>query len=132
MPHFSVVLAAFAGVLYIVFLVVDRIVTERRIEAKGRALGCQNPPDEHSRLPFGIDSVKDSIAADREKLFPDFSIARAAKMGTYTWQMKLFGTRIFITHEPQNIQTILASQFGTFDLGPVRRGVVCSTGEDVF
>lgn len=128
MPHFSVALAAIAGISYLVFLVLDSIVTNRRIAAKARELGCQDPPQEHFRLPFGIDNVQNALAADREKLFPDWVQKRAEKMGTYTWKMSMFGQKIFTTAEPQNIQAILASQFGTFDLGPLRRGVVCSTG----
>lgn len=125
MPHVSIVLAAIAGVSYVVFLVLDSIVTKRRIAAKGRELGCQDPPEEKFRLPFSIDAVQDAIAADKDKLFPLFVQSRAEKMGTYTWKMKLFGEKVFISHEPQNIQAILAGQFGTFDLGPYRRGMVC-------
>ncbi|CAN8102777.1 unnamed protein product [Discula destructiva] len=123
MPHFSVALAAIAGVSYIVYLVLDSIVTRRRIAAKSRELGCQDPPQEHFRLPFGIDNVQAAMAADRERNFPEWIRGRAEKMGTYTWQISLFGQRIIGTHEPQNIQAILANQFGTFDLGPMRRGV---------
>lgn len=128
MPHFSVVLAAIAGVSYVVFTVLDRIITRRRILAKGRELGCQDPPEEKFRLPFSIDSVQQALAADREKLFPDWLISRAQNMGVTTWKMKLFGQNVFVTSEPQNIQAILATQFGTYDLGPFRRGVVCSAG----
>lgn len=125
MPHVSVVLAAIAGVSYVVFLLLDRIVTKRRIATKARELGCQDPPEEHFRLPFSIDAVQRSIAADREKLFPSFVQSRAEKMGVYTWKMKIFGAKVFITHEPQNIQALLAGQFGTYDLGPLRAGTVC-------
>lgn len=127
MAHFSIVVAALAGVSYVVFWTLDRIVTNRRIATKARELGCQDAPVERFRLPLGIDSVQDALAADKQQLFPDYVISRAENMGVYTWSYKLFGKSIFRSDDPQNIQSILANQFGTFDLGPLRRDVVCST-----
>lgn len=125
MAHFSIVLAAIAGVSYVVFLVLDLVVTNRRIANKARELGCQDPPLEPFRLPFGIDNVQEAWAADGEQLFMDWFVKRANKMGVYTWAYRLFGKKMISTHEPQNIQSILANQFGTFDLGPLRRDLVC-------
>lgn len=127
MAHFSVVLAAIVGVSYVVLAVLDRIVTNHRIAKKARELGCQDPPHEQFRLPFGIDNVQSAMAADREQLFLDWVTSRAKKIGAYTWTYKLMGKKIIATHEPANIQAILANQFGTFDLGPMRRDVVCCT-----
>lgn len=124
MAHFSIVLAAIAGVSYVVFRLLDHFVTARRIAAKARELGCEEPPEERFKLPFSIDLVRAATKADREKAFPHFVLARAKKMGVYTWSYKIFGVKIIVTHEPQNIQAILATQFGTFDLGPQRRGMV--------
>lgn len=124
MAHFTVALAAIASISYVVFMVLDHYITARRLAAKAQELGCQEPPLEETRLPFGIDSVKAAMAADKEKLFPDWLTSRANKMGVYTWRLNLFGKRLIITHEPQNIQAILATQFGAFDLGPQRRGLV--------
>lgn len=124
MAHFTVVLAAIASISYVVFRILDHYITAGRIAVKARELGCQEPPQEHFRLPFGIDNVRAAMAADKEKLFPDWIVSRANKMGVHTWRFDLFGTRVITTREPQNIQALLATQFGAFDLGPHRRGLV--------
>lgn len=126
MPHLTVVFAVLASVSYVVFWILDSIVTNRRIAAKARELGCQDPPEEHFKLPWSIDLVQRALAADKAKVFPSYMQARAEKMGVYTWKMQLFGAKVFATHEPQNIQALLAGQFGNFDLGPDRRGMVRS------
>lgn len=124
MAHFSIVLTAIAGVSYVLFLLLDRIVTSHRIATKARELGCQDPPFEAFRLPLGIDNVQEAWAADAEQQFMDWFTQRAKKMGVNTWSYRLFGRKLISTHEPQNIQAILANQFGTFDLGPLRRDLV--------
>lgn len=124
MAHFSVVLAAIASVSYIVFRLLDHFVKAHRVAARTREWGCKEPPLEPFRLPFGIDNVKEALKADEEKVWPHWFSSRAEKLGVYTWKYYLFGKRIISTHEPQNIQAVLATQFGTFDLGPDRRNLV--------
>lgn len=125
MAHFSIVLTAIAGLSYVLFSLLDRIVANHRIANKARELGCQDPPLERFRLPLGIDNVQEAWAADTEQQFMDWFMQRAKKMGVNTWSYRLFGRKLISTHEPQNIQAILANQFGTFDLGPLRRDLVC-------
>lgn len=83
------------------------------------------PPCEAGWSPwkFGLDVVSAGLRADRQKRFPDYVLDRARSIGAYTWTYRIFGTRIVATHEPANIQALLATQFGTFDLGPLRRGM---------
>ncbi|KAF3768116.1 cytochrome P450 [Cryphonectria parasitica EP155] len=121
MAHISVILTAIVGGSYLVFLLLDYIITSRRVAAKAEEWGCKEPPEQRNRLPLGIDKVMDSMAADEKKLFPEYMVGQADKMGVYTWSYRLFGTKIISTHDPQNIQAILATQFGTFDLGEQRR-----------
>lgn len=127
MVHSSVALVAIVGVSYIAFQLLSHIVTRYKIASKARELGCQDPPFERFRLPLGIDNVQEAWAADGEQQFMNWFQQRANKMGVYTWSYKLFGKKMISTHEPQNIQAILANQFGTFDLGPLRRGLVRRT-----
>lgn len=124
MAHFSVVLAAIAGVSYVVFRALDHIITARRVAAKAAEWGCKEPPAQHSRLPLGLDRVRAAMHADREKLFPEFMVSQAEAMGAYTWSFKLFGTKGLSTHEPENIQAMLATQFASFYLGSNRSGNV--------
>lgn len=127
MAHFTIVLAAIAGVSYAVFRLLDHYVTARRAAAKAREWGCKEPKEEvfPGGLFASICQVRRALQADKEKVFPHWVLGRAEKLGVWTWKYKLFGSRIVVTNEPQNIQAILATQFGTFDLGPQRRNLVC-------
>lgn len=124
MAHATLVLVGIVGVSYILFWLLDRVVTARRQAAKAREWGCKEPPLEPFRWPLGIDNIMSAMEADKEKVFPDWFVRRAEAMGVYTWRYYLFGKRIITTQEPKNIQAILAGQFGTFDLGLQRRGLV--------
>lgn len=126
MAPISLVLAGVAPLAYIIYFLIERIVTAHRREAKARDLGCQEPiPDpEWIWWKFGIDIIRSAMNADVEQRFPDYVLDRARHMGVYTWRYRIFGNRVVTTHEPENIQALLATQFGTFDLGPLRRGTV--------
>lgn len=124
MAHVSLVLAGLAGISYVIFWILNQLVTAHRYRARAREWGCQEPILETHKLPFNIDLVQTAMQADKEKLFPDLIFRRAQALGVYTWRYYLFGARVISTHEPKNIQTILANSFGTFDLGPQRRGLV--------
>lgn len=124
MAHVSLVLAGLVGASYLVFWLLNQAVTVRRQAARAQEWGCKEPPLEAFRWPLGIDNIMRCLEADKQKCFPDFFVRRVEAMGVYTWQYYLFGKRIITTQEPKNIQAILAGQFGTFDLGPQRRGLV--------
>lgn len=117
----SLVLAGLLGASYAVFWVLNRIVTAHRQAARAREWGCKEPPLEPFRLPLGVDHVRRALAADKAQQFPDFIVRRAEALGVWTWRYHLFGKRIIATHEPDNVKAILASQFGTFDVGEERR-----------
>ncbi|PSR80330.1 cytochrome P450 [Coniella lustricola] len=123
MAHLSLVVAGLVAVSYLAFLVVDSLVTSHRRAGKAREWGCEQPARQALTKPWGIDKVQDAMAADRIKQFPQYAFSQAVAMGRWTWMYKLFGAEIISTHEPQNIQAILATQFGTFDLGVQRRGM---------
>lgn len=119
----SLVLAGLLGASYVVFWVLNRVVTAHRYAARARAWGCKEPPLEPFSLPFGIDHVRRALAADKAQDFPRWIVRRAEGMGVWTWRYHLFGNRIISTHEPENVKALLASQFGTFDLGEQRRAL---------
>ncbi|ROW05736.1 hypothetical protein VMCG_05152 [Cytospora schulzeri] len=120
MAHFSVTLALIASISYVVYYSLNSLVQSRRRAAKARQLGCQEPPLESSRLPLGIDIIQASTQADKEKLFPDHLIRKAERVGATTWKYSVLGQTNVNTNDPRNIQAILATNFGTFDLGPRR------------
>lgn len=120
MAHFSIALALIASVSYIVYYFLKVLVRTRRRAVKARQLGCKEPPIERGRLPWGIDFVRAAIRADKQKLFPEHLLQRAEMMGASTWRYSIFGQTDVSTSDPRNIQAILATSFGTFDLGPRR------------
>lgn len=139
MPHFTFTLALIAGLSYVIYYVLNRFVQSRRRAAKARELGCEEPRLENSRLPLGIDLVKLAIQADKQGLFPEHLMRRAEGVGANTWRHSIFGQTNVNTIEPQNIQAILATNFGTFDLGPQRaawfwpmlgNGIFTQSGQD--
>lgn len=124
MAHASLLLAGLLGASYVVFWLLNQAVLARRQTARAREWGCEEPPREPFRWPLGLDNIRDALEADRQKLFPDFFLRRAEAMGVWTWQYHLFGKRIVTTQEPDNIKALLATQFGTYDLGEQRRGLL--------
>lgn len=120
MAFSPVTLALLATISYIVYHILDKLVQSRRRAAKALELGCKEPPVEHFRWPWGIDMVREALQADKDKLFPDLVIKRAKRMGVNTWRYTIFGRTNVTTIDPRNVQAVLATQFGTFDLGPPR------------
>lgn len=128
MAHFTIVLAVIASASYAVFWLLDNYITASRIAAKSREWGCQDPKEEvypGLGVLASINQVRRALRADKQKIFPHWLLGRAEALGVWTWQYQLFGSKTIMTNEPQNIQAILATQFGTFDLGPQRRNLVC-------
>lgn len=122
----SLTLAGLLGASYVIFWILNRLVTAHRQAARAKEWGCKEPPKEHHKLPLGIDIIRHALNADKQRIFPQWIVRRAEGMGVWTWRYYLFGKRIITTQDPENIKAILASQFGTFDLGEQRRGLVGS------
>ncbi|KAJ5438722.1 uncharacterized protein N7458_009720 [Penicillium daleae] len=93
---------------------------------KARALGCGSLPLLPCKDPLGIATLKQSLAADKEKLFPELSARRIDIMseqeGRYvtTYVLRSLGRDLMFTTDPKNIQAMLATQFKDFQLGEVR------------
>lgn len=111
-----------AGLSYIIYLVVAAYLRSRRNAIKARELKCEAPPAQKNRWPLGIDQIVRAIKADQAQQFPVDAIKRAEDVGSITYSWSLFGSENFTTADHKNIQAILATQFSDFDLGPIRRG----------
>lgn len=111
-----------AGLSYIIYLVVAGLLTSRRNAIKACELKCEAPPAQKNRWPLGIDQIVRAIKADQVKQFPVDMIKRTEDVGALTYSWTLFGSQNFTTADEKNIQAILATQFADFDLGPMRRG----------
>jgi hypothetical protein len=122
--HVSSVAAAFgwAVIPYILYLLLTKFLTSRRAAEMARKLSCEEPPFLRNKYPFGIDHVRRLMAADRAKLFPVDAIQRTKDIGSITFRYSILGSTNVFTADEKNIQAVLATQFGDFDLGPTRSG----------
>lgn len=76
--------------------------------------------------PLGIDTLKQSLAADKEKALPELSERRVQIISDIenryvtTFVLRNLGRSHVFTIDPKNIQAVLATQFKDFGLGAVR------------
>ncbi|KAI9820833.1 MAG: hypothetical protein M1826_000858 [Phylliscum demangeonii] len=119
----TVVMVGGALLTFLTYRVVAGIWSDRAAAAESRRRGCKPCPRQPHRWPLGIDQLQRSLAADREKLFPDLLVRRFEEMGAFTFSDTTLGSpRNIFTIEPKNVQAVLATQFRDFELGPIRRG----------
>jgi hypothetical protein len=89
MAHISLVAALLFASSYVVFRLLSSVVESRRKTAKARELGCQEPPVETTRLPFGIDVIMAAFEADKTQLFLEWINDRVNAVGAQTCKLEL-------------------------------------------
>ncbi|KAJ6031306.1 Cytochrome P450 E-class [Penicillium herquei] len=94
---------------------------------KARSLGCENAPRLPCKDPFGIDSLKQAIEADKVKMIPKMAtdrfetVSKLENRYVTTYISRGLGRDVIFTMEPKNVQALLATQFKDFELGTSRR-----------
>lgn len=94
---------------------------------KARQLGCGAVPMYRGGDPWGINNLRESIQADKEKKFLKMTGQRFQRVNEQegrvvtTFRAQQSGREALTTIEPKNIQAILATQFKDFELGSSRR-----------
>ena len=107
----------------VVYYLVASILARRYHARKARELGCQPAWERPYRLPFGIDLVREVMAADKNNVVPNYFLDCYYKTGKKTtWRQNMLGSYGYVTSDPKNVQAILATQFNDFEIGPMRRG----------
>ncbi|KAF9886712.1 hypothetical protein FE257_011226 [Aspergillus nanangensis] len=102
--------------------------TLRRAQTK-RQWNCQPPPVYPSDI-LGINTLQETLRADRKREFPQVGPRRAAIVSARehrpvtTFRYRQMGRNIVYTCEPRNVQTVLATKFEDFVLGETRRMAV--------
>lgn len=132
---FVLFLLAAATALRVVWYVVARVQHVRN----ARKLGC-GPIPAYPRDLLGLNTLKESLAADKVKAVPELAERRVKYLsdreGRYvsTFRMNMLNRDNIVTVDPKNIQAVLATQFKDFELGKQRRntlhpllgtGIVC-------
>jgi hypothetical protein len=111
----------------IVLQVIRMVVNSWQHSRNAKSLGCGSVPLYPCKDPFGIDNLKQSLAADKENVVPELAEKRieviSAQENRYvtTFSIRNLGRTHLFTIDPKNIQAVLATQFKDFELGSVRR-----------
>lgn len=105
---------------FIIYLIVNRQLRERRYDAERVRLGAKAPPHQVNKYPFGVEQIFAAIKADKEKRFADYLAGRYHNHGG-DHSFKVLGRKSYMTADPKNIQAMLATQFNDFGTGEIRR-----------
>ncbi|CAG8301096.1 unnamed protein product [Penicillium salamii] len=111
----------------IVLQVIRMIVNSWQQSRHAKSLGCGSVPLYPCKDPFGINNLKQSLAADKENLVPELAekrinvISEQENRYVTTFSIRNLGRTHLFTIDPKNIQALLATQFKDFELGSVRR-----------
>ncbi|KAJ5542464.1 hypothetical protein N7535_004885 [Penicillium sp. DV-2018c] len=103
------------------------VVNSWQHSRKAKQLGCGSTPMYPCKDPLGIDNLKQSLVADKDKLIPELAekrmdvIREQENRYVTTYTIKNLGRTHVFTVDPKNVQAILATQFKDFELGPNRR-----------
>lgn len=73
------------------------------------------------RLPWGLDHLIRLLKADKRHQVPQEVRKIYEETGRTTYLQRMPGTTNIVTHDPKNIQALLATQFHDFELGARRR-----------
>jgi hypothetical protein len=111
----------------VIIQIIRTVLASWQHSCKARELGCGSLPLLPCKDFIGIDTLKQSLAADKKKIFPELSTRRievvSEKEGRYvtTYGLRNVGHNLVFTVDPKNVQAILATQFKDFEVGEARR-----------
>lgn len=74
------------------------------------------------KFPLGLDFLWRLSKWDADYKLPILTVQFYKEMQVATWEQTFLGVTALVTLDPQNVQAVLATQFGHFELGSVRRG----------
>ncbi|EXJ89597.1 hypothetical protein A1O3_02664 [Capronia epimyces CBS 606.96] len=116
-------LAVFLVTSAVVFAAINALRSSRHRARISQQLGCQAAPMHHHNLPLGADTVVRLIQAGNQHKIPQEVVKLYEETGHPTYMQRLLGSTIIVTHDPKNIQAMLATQFHDFELGACRRNI---------
>jgi hypothetical protein len=128
--HNTILLAAWAGVSYVLYKIISSIIISRRHAAAARQLGClpAHPKKQSPLDPLGVQNIAEILVADKQARLPQYLKERVDEASDRegrvisTFHQNMMGAESFFTVEPKNIQALLATQFKDFGLGERRNG----------
>ncbi|KAL4877890.1 cytochrome P450 [Aspergillus karnatakaensis] len=130
---------AVVGILSVVYYLISYAHRKRRHYTVAKENGCKPviPVLPYREPFFALDRVFLNMRMARERKLLENNITRFEELGN-TIRGKRFTTQIFLTREPLNIKTILATKFTDYSMGDrlqvfgtfFGKGIFTSDGED--
>jgi len=127
MPVF-VLLLLIPLVAFTLYTLVTYVISSHRHAAEAKRLGCKPIPIYPTRDFLGITNILDMVRANDAGRLPQHLVERVNTVCNQegrpvsTTQLHVLRNWLIFTHDPKNIQAILATQFDEFELGPIRFG----------
>ncbi|KAG9793281.1 Cytochrome P450 monooxygenase [Exophiala dermatitidis] len=106
----------------VIYSAISTLWASRYHARKAKELGAARPPMHAYKLPLGVDNLMRFIRADKKHKVPQEAMKVFEEAGRPTYLQRMPGTTNIITHDPKNIQALLATQFHDFELGSRRKG----------
>lgn len=116
----KLVVSGLAVVAFTLYILVNKVLADRRHGAVAAMLGCQAPA-RLPHFPLGFDLMYELFRADSKRLVPEYLQERVVRAGANTYSYEFLNTVTIFSNEPKNIQAILSTQFQDFGLGSTRR-----------
>ena len=102
--------------LIVVFTAIQKLLRWRQDQAFANSHGCK-PPVKLSR----VQNIKEVLHANKNHAWLDMWYRRYSRVAPTFESATVSFDPIIFTNEPENIKTILATDFNTFDLGHRRK-----------
>ncbi|KAF2857784.1 putative P450 monooxygenase [Piedraia hortae CBS 480.64] len=137
--HQSYILLGWVVVATVLFQIASLVVRRKRYNALAKAWGCGDVPYLTNMGFLGLSHLNRMVAADEAQLFPDEmqdwhnQMCKSTGRTCATFKTTFLGQTSYFTSDPKNIQALLATKFGDFDLGSTRRGnLIATLGDGIF
>ncbi|KAF2730499.1 cytochrome P450 [Polyplosphaeria fusca] len=112
------------GVALLTLLAARRVYWELTVGSQRRAFstqhGCVPAHKKKTRLPFGLDMLLKDQKKFREYRVLEYIIEFFRDENAHTIDLRYVGQHIFVTDDPENIKTVLATDFGRWSIGVAR------------
>ena len=97
-----------------------------------RQHGCEDPQAANKDPFFGLDIILSNLQNTKSHTLLPELVSRYRKFGS-TYSIKYGLKNVLSTMEPENLKSILSTNFASYDLGPIRTaGLKNALGESIF
>ena len=123
------------GIVLILKVIFDLVVTRRQRNASARLLGCELAKSRSPSDLLGIETMISLFRALYGHRLPTWYIQNLNSVGDniHTMSARIMLRDLIVTRDEKNLKTILSTQAGDWELGELRKGVFQSlAGNNIF